>query len=111
MLLNSVLGNRAGGKRRKGVDLNVLESRIGEVLGDPVEAHKALTGAFSQWFSGPTWCKGRLHEGDYFEGLSESDAAFLQDTCYTGVPDELRLLIHKAIQQLPNREVNTTELR
>ena len=28
------------GKRQKRVDLNVLESRKGEVIGDPVKAHK-----------------------------------------------------------------------
>ena len=89
-MLNSVLGHLAGKKRQKGMDLNILEGRTGEIIGDPVEAHKELTGDFTKWFEGPEWCRGRLHEGDYFEGHSESDAAFLQDTNYTGVPDELR---------------------
>ena len=52
-----------------------------------------------------------MHEGDYFEGNSESDIAFLQDTNYTGVPDELRPLIHRAIRQVPKREVNNNELK
>ena len=52
-----------------------------------------------------------MHEGDYFEGHSESDTAFLPDTNYTGVPDELRRLIHRAIRQVPKREVITNELK
>ena len=79
------------------MDLNILESRTGRIIGDLVEAHKELNGEFTQCFAGPGWCRGQLHEGDYFEGHSESDAAFLQDTIYTGVPDEVRRLIHRAI--------------
>ena len=32
------------------MDLNILESRTGRIIGDPVEAHKELNGEFTQWF-------------------------------------------------------------
>ena len=48
VVLSSVLGHLAGKKQQKRVDLNVLESQTGEIIGYPVEAHKELTGAFSQ---------------------------------------------------------------
>ena len=66
------------------MDLNVLESRKGEIIGDPVEAHKVLSEAFSQWFPGLEWWWERLHKRDYFDDNSKSDAAFMQDTNYTG---------------------------
>ena len=56
-------------------------------------------------------CSGRLHEGDYFDGHSKSDAAFLQDTDYTGVLDEQRRLIHRAIRQVPKLEVIVNKLK
>ena len=110
-VLNSVLGHLAGKKRHKGIDLNVLESSTGEMIGEPVEAHKELTGAFRQWFTGPDWCQGRLHEGEYFAEGTDSADAFLRDTQYTGVPDDLRHLIHRAITRVPKREVLERELK
>ena len=76
-----------------------------------MEAHKELAGAFKQCFSGPEWCRRRLYEGNYFNGHSKRDAAFLQDTSITGVPDELRRLIHGAIRRVPKRETITIELK
>ena len=57
-VLNSVLGHLAGKKRQKGVDLNVIEGTTGEVIGEPTEAHKELTGSFRKWLIGPDWCQG-----------------------------------------------------
>ena len=37
--------------------------------------------------------------------------AFLQDTNYTGVPDNLQRLIHRAIRQVPKRDTITNELK
>ena len=71
-------------KRQKGVGLNVIERWTEEIIGDPGEAHKDLTGAFTQWCLSPDQCRGRLYKGDYFHGHSESDAVFLKDTSYTG---------------------------
>ena len=99
-VLNSLLGHLAGKKRQKGVDLNILERHTVDIIGDQVEAHKELTGEFTKYFKGSKWWRGRLHEGDYFDRHSESDAAFLQVTNYTGVPDELRRLIYRAIRQV-----------
>ena len=45
-VLNSVLGHLAGKKRHKGIYLNVLESSTGELIREPVETQKELTGAF-----------------------------------------------------------------
>ena len=65
------------------MDLNILEVRTGEIIGDPVKAHKELTGESTKWFEAPEWCRGRLHAGDYFKKHSEINAAFLQSTDYT----------------------------
>ena len=59
--------------------------------------------------SGPELCRERLYVGDYFSGHSKSHAAFMQDTSYSGVPDELRRLIHRAIRRVPKRDTITNE--
>ena len=52
---------------------------------------------------------GTAARGCYFEGHSKSDAAFLQDTIYTGVPKDG--LIHRAIRQVPKLESITNKLK
>ena len=51
----SVLGHLAGKKRQKRANLNILEGRTGDKIGDPVEAHKELTREFIKWVEGPKW--------------------------------------------------------
>ena len=88
----------------------MIEGTAGEVIGEPVEAHKELTGAFRKWFTGPDWCHGSLHEGEYFNTGSDNAEAFLRDTQYTGVPEELRQLIHCAIKRVLRRTKIESEL-
>ena len=66
LVFHSILGHLARNKRQKMVDINMIEDTTGEVIGEPTEAHKELTGAFRKWFTGPDWCQGSLHDGEYF---------------------------------------------
>ena len=36
----------------------MLEGRTGEIIGDPVEAHKELTAEFTKWLEGPNGGRG-----------------------------------------------------
>ena len=89
----------------------MIEGTTGEFIREPVKAHKELTGAFRKRFTGPDWCQGSLHEGEYVSTGSDNAAAFLRDTQYTGDPDELRLLIHSAIRRVPRRAEIESELK
>ena len=103
-VLSSVLGIKAGRKHQEGVDLNMLE-KDGEVIGDPLSAHSAITDNFEKdWFAKPEWCQGALHDlKDKWSWRTSmrSKEFFLHDTEYTEVPEELRSLIFKAIQETP----------
>ena len=48
----TILGYLAGKKQQKAVNLNVIEGTTREVIGETVEAHKELSGAFRKWFTG-----------------------------------------------------------
>ena len=54
---------------------------------------------------------GQLTRREYFSAGSENEAAFLRDTQYTGVPDELRQLIHRAIRRVPRGAKIESELK
>ena len=82
----------------------MLETGNGAVIGDPVNAHRELTGAFRASFMGPEWSRVQVHEGNYFTGGTDSEGAFMQDTQNTRVPDTLRRLIHEAIQRVPESD-------
>ena len=89
----------------------MIEGTAVEVIGEPTEAHKELTGAFCKWCTEPDWCQGSLHDGEYFNNGSDNAGAFLRDTQYTSVPDKLQHLTDRAIRRVPMRAEIKSELK
>ena len=89
----------------------MIKGTTGDVIGDPVEAHKESTGSFRKWFTGPERCQESLHEDEYLRNGSDNLGVFLRETQYTGVPYELRQLIHHGIQRVPRRTEIESELK
>ena len=110
-VITSLLGNLAGRRHQPGIDLNLISTEEGHILGDSKEIHDAITDRFEEWFDDPDQCQGDLHKGDNWEQCRDSEAHFLQDTAYTGAPVELRRLIHRAIAQVPHRQIMRNELQ
>ena len=104
-VLNSVLGTLRGRKGQEAVDLDVVQTRDGNIVGDPHEIHNLTTKEFDEVFYGkPVWCKGALHEGQEWERCLRSETYFLNDTEYSNVPMEYRQLLYKAITSVSQRE-------
>jgi len=60
-----------------------------------------ITEEFQDVFYGkPVWCKGALHEGERWLDCLESEKFFLDETNYTNVPEELRRLMYKALNNV-----------
>ena len=114
-VLGSILGPLGGRRHQDGVDLNLLESKDGTVIGDENVGHKVITDSFEkEWFAKPEWCKGTLHDladGQSWQSTMEQESRFLSDTAYTRVPVEWRKLIFKAIKTVPNRAEIHSELQ
>ena len=45
-VLRSVLVSLGGRKHQEGVDLNLFETKTGEIMGNPEDCHKAITDNF-----------------------------------------------------------------
>ena len=110
-VISSVLGNLAGRKHRPGIDLNMVQTDDGEILGEAEEIHDAVTDQFEQnWFAQPETSKGSLHGGDNWDRCLSDEQFFVRDTAYTGAPEIYRRLIHKAIVSVPQRAAMHTQL-
>ena len=84
-VISSLLGNLAGRRHQPGIDLSMVETEAGDVLGDPVEIHNAVTDQFEQsWFDGKEdMFKGAIHNGEDWARCLRSEKYFMHDTEYT----------------------------
>jgi len=82
-----------------------------KILGEPEEIHQAVTDKFEEWFDIPDECHGDLHIGNNWRQCRDSEEFFVRDTSHTGTPEDIRRLIHRAINNVPNRQRIHDELR
>jgi hypothetical protein len=90
----------------------MIETETGDVLGDPVDIHNAVTDQFEhRWFDEKEdTFKGALHSGHSWSTAMRSENYFMADTEYTGAPAELRSLIFGAMSNVPCRRQIHQEL-
>jgi len=110
-VIGSLLGNLAGRRHQPGIDLDMISTDDGKILGDPEEIHHAVTDKFEEWFDMPDTCHGDLHIGNNWTQCRDSEDYFVRDTSHTGTPENIRRLIHKAIVNVPNQKKIHDELR
>jgi Ulp1 family protease len=110
-VIGSLLGNLAGRRHQPGIDLDMITTDDGKILGDPEEIHQAVTDKFEEWFDMPDTCHGDLHIGNNWTQCRDSEEYFVRDTAHTGTPENIRRLIHKAIVNVPNQKQIHDELR
>jgi hypothetical protein len=104
--------NLAGRRHQPGIDLGMIETETGNVPGDPVNIHNAVTDQFEQrWFDEKEdMFKGVWHSGHSWSTAMRSENYFMADTEYTGAPAELRRLIFGAMTNVPCRQQIHQEL-
>ena len=80
-MISSLLGILAGRRHQPGIDLSMVETEAGDVLGDPVEIHNAVTDQFEQrWFDGKDdMFKGAIHNGEDWARCLQSENYFMND--------------------------------
>ena len=112
-VISSLLGNLAGRRHQPGIDLSMIETEAGEVLGDPTDIHNAVTDQFEQcWFDEKEdMFKVSMHNGSDWAQCLRSEGHFMTDTEYTGAPTELRRLIFGAMMNVPHRQQIHQELQ
>ena len=110
-VIGSLLGHVAGRKHQAGIDLDMITTDNGIILGDPEDIHQAVTNRFEDWFDIPDECQGDLHEGHNWRQCRDNEAYFVRDTAHTGAPEEFRRLIHRAIANVPRQKLLQEELR
>jgi len=87
-VIGSLLGNLAGRRHQSGIDLDMIATDDGKILGDPEEIHHAVTDKFEEWFDMPDTCHGDLHIGNNWTQCRDSEDYFVRDTSHTGTPEE-----------------------
>ena len=98
MVIRSVMGATAGRKHSDGLNFDVLQTQEGILATCPKEIHRILTEHFRLWHAHTDPVQG-IHHANWKSVISNV-AEFLQLTAHTGVPDQLRITIFEAMQQV-----------
>ena len=103
-VIKSLLGTLAGRRHQEGVDLSILKTDGGRCTESPEEVHHEATKALEEWFGSPEEHNRGIHTNEDWERTLRDKQYFLSETAYTGVPLDLRDLIHDSLVNVEDQQ-------